>query len=268
MTSKEGVMLRALSVLKRMSIRATDGDVGSIKDTLFDDRAWITRYLVVDTGRWLPGRKVLISPIAVRALNWQENVAEVSITRDQVKGSPDIDTDKPVSRQHEASYSDYYGYPYYWGTSFALGTFGSPLPMVSSPSADSAVAEARAAERERADPNLRSADALSGYRIEAQDGEIGHVDDFLYDEETWRLRYLVIDTRTWLPGRRVLVSIEWTSNVSWEDRSVRVDLTKDAIRQSPELDLEHSLTPEAELSLHRHYGKSIDQSTSRSRPMR
>jgi hypothetical protein len=247
-------MLRKLSALEGMPLRATDGEIGSIKDILFDDQAWTVRYLVVDTGRWLPGRKVLISPFSVRAIDWDEKVVAVNIPREQVKNSPDIDTDKPVSRQHEADFMDYYGYPYYWGGGLGWGALA--YPILPPPQENAVVREERRRERqEHSDPHLRSIDELSSYNIEAQDGGLGHVDEFLYDEQSWALRYLIVDTRNWLPGRRVLVSTEWIGGVSWEQRIVQIDLSRDAIRESPEYSADDMLTPDDEQSLHRHYGR-------------
>lgn len=112
-------MLRNLSALEGFPIRALDGEIGRAIDTYFEDYTWTVRYLVVDTGKWLPGRKVLVSPFAVRGIGWTPRHLDVGLTREHVKGSPDIDTDKPVSRQHETAYFDYYGYPYYWQERFA-----------------------------------------------------------------------------------------------------------------------------------------------------
>lgn len=247
-------MLRKLSALQRMPLRATDGDIGLVKDVLFDDQSWTVRYLVVDTHRWLPGRKVLISPFSVRSIDWDDQAVAVNISREQVKASPDIDTDKPVSRQHEADFMDYYGYPYYWGG--ALGWGALAFPVLPPPQENAAVREERRREQqEHSDPHLRSVDALTSYDIEAQDGGLGHVDDFLYDEQSWALRYLIVDTRNWLPGRQVLVSTEWVGDVSWAKRLVRIDLSRDAIRECPEYSPDE-LTAEDEQSLHRHYGRT------------
>lgn len=247
--------MRPLSALKRMSIRATDGDIGAVHDTLFDDEAWISRYLVVDTRRWLPGRKVLISPFSVRSVDWDDGVVEVSVTREQVKNSPDIDTDQPVSRQHETSLLDYYAYPYYWGGTLAWGALPYPaFPPQRTGIAD--LSDTRKREKESADPHLRSLNAVLGYRIEANDGRFGHLDDFLFDEQSWAQRYFVVDTRDWLPGRRVVVSTEWVREISWEGRTISVDLDRDAIRRSPQLNAEQAFTPDDELAVYQHYGRS------------
>ena len=108
-------MLRSMKDLEDYAIRATDGTIGHVKDFHFDDKAWGIRYLVLDTGTWLSSRKVLISPIAIGHPDWAGKILPVSITKEQVKNSPDIDTDKPVSRHNEIRYRGYYGYPFYWG---------------------------------------------------------------------------------------------------------------------------------------------------------
>lgn len=252
-------MLRSLSSLQRFAIRAVDGDIGAVTDCYFDDRQWVVRYLVVDTQRWLPGsRKVLISPYSVNGIDWQNECVNVSITRDQVKSSPSIDLDKPVSRQHEADFLDYYGYPPYWGGSMLWGVSASPA-IARPPDGPEKERELRQRrEAEDADPHLRSADYVNGYHIQARDGEIGHVDDFIFDEQSWEVRFFVIDTRNWLPGRHVVLATEWIEEVNWDESLVRVPLTRDAIRASPEWDEDESLSESVEQSLYAHYGRPRD----------
>ena len=180
-------MLRSMNDLEGYAIRATDGTIGHVKDFYFDDEAWVIRYLVVDTGNWLSSRKVLISPIAIGHPNWAEKVLPVSITKEQVKNSPDIDTEKPVSRQHEIRYLGYYDYPYYWGGAGLWGAGAYPgmmmtgyagfasTPRAVRPDAEEAYARAEAARHQDDDPHLRSCNAVMSYHIQATDGEIGHV---------------------------------------------------------------------------------------------
>lgn len=189
-------MLQTLSSLHKLSIRATDGEIGSVEDTYFDDERWVLRYIVVDTGGWLTGRDVLISPVSVSRIDWERKLLDVSITREQVESSPSIDMEKPVSRQHEAAFLDYYGYPYYWGGMMPWGISASPA-IVRPPDANHEQQLREAQERkqsnERSDPHLRSAKHVSGYHIEASDGMIGHVEDFILDPHTWALRYFVVE---------------------------------------------------------------------------
>src|SRR5438105_4575007 len=108
-------MLQTINNLRKFTLRATDGPIGSVKDCYFDDEHWTVRYLVVHTGAWLMGRDVLISPIAVRRANNEEKYLEVDLSKERVEKSPSIDTAKPISRRHEREYFQYYGWPYYWG---------------------------------------------------------------------------------------------------------------------------------------------------------
>jgi hypothetical protein len=230
-------MLRPLTNLKRMSINATDGEIGSVRDTYFDDHTWTVRYVVVDTGRWLPGRKVLLSPWAVWEIDWERKLLDLSLTKDQVRGSPDIDTDAPVSRQHETAYFDFYGYPYYWAGPLRWGPVAFPPESPRRGYHDSGPAARAAHEtvrRQTPDPHLRSVGAVTGYHIRASDGSIGHLEDFLYDEQDWSLRFLIIDTRNWLPGGHVIVPIESVERVSWEERAVALNLPRQVIADSPE----------------------------------
>src|ERR1044071_4192956 len=190
-------MQNSIKDLKGSAIVATDGDIGKLDYFYFDDKPWPIRYLVADTGNWLLGRKVLLSPIAVGKMNFASGRVNVKLTKKQVEDSPSIDTDKPVSRQHEAYYHDYYGYPYYWNGPYLWGPMSCPQLVLDEK------AEERRAEREEAgDLHLRSAANVTGYHIEARDGEIGHVEDFIIDAETWEIRYMVVDTRNWLPGKK------------------------------------------------------------------
>lgn len=243
-------MLQTLSGLKRMSIGATDGEIGHVRDAYFDDHEWTLRYLVVKPGSWLTGRRVLISPWATRDVNWQAQRVDVALTREQVRNSPDMDADKPVSRQYETAHSDYYGYPYYWMGPFAWG----PLPLPKLGATADPAQQAGRRDTEKGDPNLRSANEVDGYHIEAVDGAIGHVDDFIFDDESWSLRYFIVDTRDWLPGRHVLISTDWVERVSWGERKAYVALTRDEVRNSPEYDAK-SFTEAAEDALHKHYGR-------------
>jgi sporulation protein YlmC with PRC-barrel domain len=235
-TARRNAMLRAAGELKGLSIAATDGDIGSVKDLYFDDLTWTVRYLVVDTGAWLPGRQVLVSPLSVRGTATDEVV--VDLTRAQVEGSPPIEADKPVDRQQEEALSRYYRHRYYWEGPYRWGLLAYPgMPPVPEPVAgDPVVAEMAARERVESDPSLRSARDVTGYYIAAQDGDIGHVNDFLVDDRAWAIRYLVVDTRNWWPGRKVVLSPEWIKTVSWADSRVYVDLRRDQIKAAPEYD--------------------------------
>ena len=257
-------MLRSMTDLKDYAIRATDGAIGRVKDCYFDDESWVVRYLIVDTGDWLTSRKVLISPMSIGEPNWPEKLLPVSITREQVKNSPDIDTDKPVSRQHEQLYLGYYGYPYYWGGAglWGMGAYPGMLSGVGYAGSD---AEYRAlrSELDRAqahagkhdDLHLRSCKAVAGYHIMATDGDIGHVESLLIDDETWAIRYLVVNTSNWWLGHQVLITPKWIRDVSWSSSTVTVDLSRQAVKAAPPYDSAAQLDRKREMDVHEHYGR-------------
>ena len=245
MTLKNGKDLRGLKV------QATDGEIGTVDQFFFDDESWAIRYFVVDTG----SRQVLISPIAVVQRDWEAKRLDLALTKKQVEDSPEIDTQQPVSRQHEAAYLGYFGYPYYWGGPYMWGAefypaaLGSVIPVAVPPEA---IAEK--AQKESADSHLRSNQAVTGYTIEATDGEIGHVDGFVVDDRAWAIRYIEVATRNWWPGKKVLVSPEWIERVSWTDSKVVTRLTREAIKAAPEYIESEPITREYENRLYFHYG--------------
>ena len=200
-------MLRNLKDLRGYAIRATDGVIGEVDDFYFDDDDWGIRYLVVDTGGWLSGRKVLISPIALGSPDWMIQELPVSLTKRQVEHGPGIDTKKPVSRQQEAQYLGYYGYPYYWGGAglWGMGAYPGSLPAEGRIEEDVKLHATRATPV-REDCHLRSGKAVIGYHVKATDGDIGHLDDLLVDDDTWAIRYLIADTSNWWGGHHVLVA--------------------------------------------------------------
>lgn len=246
-------MLRSLKDLERYTLSASDGDIGSVANFLLDDQHWTIRYLVADTGGFFEGRRVLISPISLGQSDSLTRRLHVALTRDKVKKSPSIDLDKPVSRQHEQDYLSYYGYPYYWGYSglWAMGAY--PGLLAAERRNDAA---GRRAE-ETGDVHLRSASEVRGYHIQGSDEAIGHVDDFIVDDETWQVRYLVIDTSNWWFGKKVLIAPYWTSRISWEERKVYVDLSRDAIKNSPEWNASAAVNREYEVRLYDYYGRPV-----------
>lgn len=228
-------MLRSVKDLTDYAVDSTDGDIGKVSDVYFDDDAWVVRYLVVDAGSWLEDRRVLISPISMQTANWNENRIRLSLTRDQVRKSPDIDTHKPISRQNEMLFNQYYGWSYYWAGTGIWGAGMYPgLLAGESPTIPVATEDALNKPQDPQDTHLRSADDVKGYRIHARDGEIGHLSDFIIDDESWRINYLVISTSNWLPGKKVIVPPTWVQKVSWADQEITVDLKRETIKNSPE----------------------------------
>jgi hypothetical protein len=247
-------MLTSATHLKGLVVRATDGELGSVDQFYFDDETWAIRYLIVETGGWLGNRRVLISPFSVVYTDLLDKRLDVALTKKQVEHSPDIDTHQPVSRQHEAAYLGYYGYPYYWGGPYLWGPAFYPAGLAI-PTNASEEAMADRVRRESADSHLRSSEAVIGYDIEAADGEIGHVDGFVVDDEAWAIRYIEVATRNWWPGKKVLVSPAWIERVSWTESKVCVGLSREAIKNGPEYAESMPITREYENRLYLHYGR-------------
>jgi hypothetical protein len=248
-------MLRNAEDLHGFTTRATDGEIGTVDQFYFDDESWAIRYFTVDTGTWLGGRLVLISPISIVHSDWRAKRLEVSLTKKQVENSPDINTQQPVSRQHEAEYLGYYGYPYYWGGPYLWGSAFYPAG-VDIPTTAAAEAMAHRVEEESTDSHLRSSEAVTGYHVEASDGEIGHVDGFVVDDQAWAIRYIEVATRNWWPGKKVLVSPAWVERVSWTDSKVNVAISREAIKDAPEYVESMMITREQESRLYLHYDRT------------
>jgi hypothetical protein len=243
-------MLRSLKALESYKVTAKDGDVGSVVNFLLDDERWAIRYLVVDTGGFFGSRQVLISPISFREVDFSSNRFHLSLSMEKVKNSPSIDLDRPVSRQQERGYYGYYGYPYYWGYDGLWGMGADPIAFRGSgyQSPRDILGEPPG------DRHLRGANEVTGYHIEATDGAIGHVADFVIDDLTWAVRYLVVATTNWWPGKRVLVAPEWASRISWVDRKVYLGMSRDAIQHSPPWTGAYPVTRAYEDTLVQHYG--------------
>lgn len=235
-------MMRSVNALIDCRVVGRDGELGSVRDVYFDDQRWAIRYLIVRAGNWLFGREVLVSPVMVRDVTAPDAALHVDLTRAQIQASPDIDTQKPVSRQMEAEYGAYYDYPPYWAYGYGGALWGwGPLPtsrIEQSVREDMVAREQRErdAQRTGANQHLRSAEEVIGYAIEATDGSIGHVEDLLFDEDSWAVRHVIVDTRNWWPGKHVVISPQRFKAVSWPERSVWVDLKRDEIKASPEFD--------------------------------
>ena len=242
-------MLWKASDLVGYAIEATDGKIGSVEDLLFDQRNWTVRWAVIDTGDWLPGRTVLLPSARLVRPDAGRKVLEVALSRVQVENSPDIGTDPPVSRQQELLIYDYYGWAPYWDAGLA-GPIAMPPVIAPLYAAGGKPTRPREAE---GDPKLRSVRDVKGYHIHARDGNIGHVEDFLVDSNGWAIRYMVVDTKNWWPGKKVLVAPHWVTDINWSERTVTFDVTRDRIKASPEFDASATLDRAYEERLHGHY---------------
>lgn len=253
-------MLWRASGLEDYSIHATDGLVGRVSDLLFDDTHWTVRWLVVDTGGWLSGRKVLLPPSALGSPDAERREVPVGLTRKRVEDSPDIDTDAPVSRQMESDVYVHYGWLPYWTPAYVAPieeATGAPPGHGNDEHTAAHVADAAdsANAPHRGDPHLRSMHELRGYYVGATDGDIGHIEDLLVEDGSWTVRWLVIDTRNWWPGRMVLVAPSWTAYVSWNDHRIGIGCTRSQVERSPEFRADMTVDRTYEERLSEYYGK-------------
>lgn len=247
-------MLRSLKEILAYRLAATDREIGKVGDFYFDDQNWAVRYLVADTGRWLPGQRVLIAPASIGEPDWEKYRVPIDLTAEQIENSPGIRSDQPVSRQHEHELAVYYGWIPYWGP---LGMpVGAPGPAAVAMGRKPAAAPTGGpGVGIMEDVHLRSVREVLGYHIQARPDKVGHVEDFIVQTEDWGIRYLVADTRNWLPGRRVLVSPAWVEHVDWNEQLVHVGLDAEAIRHSPKFDPNRPINREYEERLYDFYGR-------------
>ncbi|WP_420933108.1 PRC-barrel domain-containing protein [Alteromonas sp. A081] len=229
-------MIISSKQLTQYSIHATDATVGGIKDILFDDETYTTRYLVADTNTWLPlSRKVVISPVSVSQVDMQEESVHVDMTVDTLKNSPSIDEHKPVSREYEEHLFKYFGYGYYWIGPGAWGEYAHPNELVTTPTATEADAEG--ALPSESTNHLRACGEINGYEVATTDDKVGHISEFLIDTTTWQLVMLVVDTNNWLPGgKHVALLPRDIKQIDWAAHSVVVNLSHDDLLQRPEVD--------------------------------
>ncbi len=230
-------MKHSVKSLVGFTMGATDGEIGKVKEFYFDDETWVVRYLIVDTGNWLSGRVVLISTEAIVHADWDNKIFSINLTKEQIKNSPDINTELPVSRQEEIKLQKYYPWVQYWGGGYYGGGSGvlamSPGPVAMGlPRTEHTEEETE--QEKNADKHLRSTKKVTGYNIKAMDGEIGDVEDFILDETKWEIDFLLIDTGNWLPGKKVLLSPKLINEIDWENATVTVETSVEFIKSSPE----------------------------------
>jgi uncharacterized protein YrrD len=301
-------MLRRAHSVIGTKIHALDGNLGHVDDFYFDDLKWIVRYMIVRTGSWFADKHVMLSPSAIRDVVWEEPAVYVDLTQEQIKNSPDLDLEKPVTREQEMELVRHYQWPSYWAggpagaidpvaANMGIGAMGVPgmgvlpsasiLPpdrpahglsdhpghiindisstgvsdteLLNSDIANSGESKTdaelrRAAQAKGLHHYLRGVKEVTGYHIAATDGEIGHVDDFFIDEEKWQIQYILVDTSNWLPGRKVLISPQWIRDIVWDDSQVRVNVTREQIKNSPDYDPRETVERTYEGKLHQHYG--------------
>jgi sporulation protein YlmC with PRC-barrel domain len=250
------VMLYSASDLQGYTIHAADGDIGTLRTLYFDEEEWGVENVVVDTGTWITGKHVLVSPDVLGQPDPHRKHLPVSLTREEIKDCPEINT-------HETAPGPYTGVTYtrsrrpiFWSSdpfvldSLAARPGGAPHPSPPPATPPPVTEQVRA-------PVLHSSRNIIGYNIQARDGGMGHVEDFIIDTDTWHIRYMVVDTKNWWPGKKVLVSPQWIQAIRWGDAHVTVDLSRDQIKTSPEYDPSQPIPRDYESRLHGHYGRPV-----------
>lgn len=239
-------MLHLARKVTGAAVYGTDGEIGTLEDFYFEEDRWTIRYLLVDTGGWFSGKKVLISPMSVVG-GWGRAGVRLRITKDQAWNSPEFAEGAPLSRSVESGILGYYGYPEYWSAANVWGAFDSPgaLAVAPPPAATrTAVAEPGIDPEAR---DLRSIRRSTGYHLQADDGEVGHADDFLIGEDSWQIRYLLVDTSNWIGGRSVIVPTGAVERVDPARGLLRVAATRESVKQAPALEAIESAVDTAEI---------------------
>ncbi len=254
-------MQRNIKSLIGFSMGATDGEIGKVKEFYFDDLTWTVRYVVVETSNWLNGRKVLIAPQALLTPDWKNEIFPVNLTKEKIKNSPNIDTEQPVSRQHEIEMYEYYPWTSYWGGGVWGGGMGvsGMMTEVHEPLTEAVRREnSKDIKDANGDPHLRSTHKVTGYTIHATDGIIGDVEDFIVNDNSWKLEYLVVDTGHWFPGKKVLISPKLVKEIEWDTSEVIINVSEADVKNSPEYEPGEAISESYAANLQNYYGDSVD----------
>jgi sporulation protein YlmC with PRC-barrel domain len=211
--------------LFKFSLGATDGEIGKIKDIYFDDQSWTLRYLVAETGNWLFQRKVLIAPLAVQRSGLENEILDVNLTKEQVKDSPDIDTELPVSLQQESSLFDHYAWP-------SFGRAGMGWPTTGVLKGTSALINKLEA-KEEFDPHLRSFNHVSKYEVYSSSVHVGMVKDLILDLSDWSIPFLLMENIVNNNSEQIMIASDKVSAIDWETSRISLSLTKYEINTAP-----------------------------------
>jgi len=245
-------MLRSIDSLKGYRLAAADGDIGHCRDFLFDDRDRAIRYMVADTGGWLSSRKVLISPLALLEPDWETRRFPVALTREEIERSPPLDAHAPVSREYEIAYHRHFALPFYWTGAELWGSYADPRGVVHPVPTET---QQPLEDIEVEEGHLRSCAEVEDYSIRANDGETEKIRDFIVDDSNWAIRFVVVDTRRWLPGGQVLVPAQQIEWIDWTEREVKCGLDVGQIKDSPPYDPAQPVNAEYERRLYDYYGR-------------
>jgi len=246
-------MLQTFDNLEGFAIHAAGDTLGAVKDLYFDDKEWVVRYLLIETGSWLSSRKVLLSPISITGLNPEDKTLSVNITATQLKNSPPVDVENPILRHHEEDFLNYYAFPIYWVGADVWNNTNVDDQQVEEPVSGlyESMATANGGHR------LRSCKEILRYYIQAVDGEIGHLAGLLIDDETWAIRYFIINTSNWWFGHQVLIAPQWISRINDPEEKLHVDISRELIQSAPHYDATIPINRELELQTYQHYNRKV-----------
>ncbi len=250
-------MIRSLSELEGDKLIATDGEFGHCSDFLFDDAHWTVRYMVADTGGWLPGRRVLISPAFLEPPLAENHGFPIRLSKHQIEESPPLDSDAPISRRYERAYNDFFMTPYYWMGNGLWGNYADPALMAQLTETPEPPLQPVELPPDNSEAiHLRSVREVSGYRILARDGEkTGRVADFIVDDHNWALRFLILDTSLLPFSKKILIAVDWIQDITWVERELRLDVTAQQIENAPVFDPNTPVNESRETILYDYYGR-------------
>lgn len=236
-----------LNTVYGSSLQAKNGEIGSIDDVYFDDKDWKIRYLITDNSNFLPGRRVLISPASTDKINFERKAIQVKLSKKDIEKSPVVNQGLLPSRETEIELKSYYNWPVYWGSGFLIGAGDLRENQASM----------RGSKKEiEVESNLKSCNEIMGFSIESKNKTIGYLNNYLFDDESWEIRYLVVDTKNWLlKERKILLAIDWIEKFDWDQSVFVTDLKSKAIRESPVYNPGETLKRDYETKLFDHYHK-------------
>lgn len=251
-------MIRGLKDFRGYPVRGIDGEIGSVRDFYFDDYNWTVRYFVIKTGKWLEHERILVATVSLAKTELEANSLPVDLTREKVRNSPRVIIDRPLTRAERIELHSYYEWPMDWIEGEIPGTgpglTGYPLVELADEIKENQ-AENEQSSSEGQHRHLHSFRDVPGFRLLARDGEIGHLEDFIVDTSSWNILYIVVDTGSWLPGKKVLVSPSWVEEILWDEERLQIDLNRDTIQNSPRYDPSISLDEEYTDMLAKYYSQ-------------
>ncbi|MBD3403395.1 hypothetical protein GF420_10905 [candidate division GN15 bacterium] len=245
-------MLHDITTINHLRVEDSEGEAGSVADLLIDDGSWTVRYVVIDIGSWLTGRKILVPPVVVGKPDWSRSFLPMSVSRERIEQSPEIDLDQPVSRQQEERLHAHFAWQPYWAGEPSRGEFQTEMPLAED-TGDDHQDESVPMGDPAGDPDLRSYQEMVGYRVQANDGPVGGVSGIIMDDETWTIRYVIVDADEIAPGRKLLLAVDWIDRVSWDQASLYVDMRQETIKESPAYDPSVPVNEPYEEALHAYY---------------